>query len=105
MSDEFQTLFPWINNWIKNPLSDYFNAASTEYAILSKFSKEWGKRDTVELLKELSAEYGKLAGRTVEKYAKMNTIKDWVSIGKKEAHEGTEMDDLIRVLWNPFEGA
>jgi len=99
MRDEFQTHFWWITEkWLKRPLSDFFEVGSTEYAILTRFSEGWGTRDTVELLTELTAKYGDVAGRAVEKYAELNVLKDWAEIGKKEAHEGTELEDLIRVL-------
>lgn len=39
-----------------------------------------------------------MAGGTVEKYAELNVIKDWAEIGKREAHEGTELEDLIHLL-------
>lgn len=102
MPDEFQAHFPWIADWLKRPISDFFETGSREYNIIRHFSKGWGKGDTVEFLKELTEKYGNAAGRTVQRYAKMNTIKDWTEIGKKEARGGTEIDDLIRVLWEPL---
>ena len=100
MSDEFQIRFPWVSEWIERPLSQLFDPVSTEHAILIRFSEGWGTRDTVELLRELTMEYDRAAGRTVEKWVKQNIIQDWTEIGKWEAHEGSEIEELIRVLWD-----
>jgi predicted ArsR family transcriptional regulator len=102
MQDEFQKHFWWIADWLKRPVSDFFEVDSIEHTILTHFKNGWGTRDTVELLRELTAEYGDAAGRAVEKYVELNILKDWAEIGKKEAHEGTEIEDLIRVLWDPL---
>lgn len=100
--DEFQTQFGWITDMLKRPISDFFKADSTEYEILTLLKNGWGTRDTAELLKKLTSEYGDVAGRAVEKYLELNILKDWAEIGKKEAHEGTEIEDFIRVLWAPL---
>jgi len=102
MHDEFQTHFGWITDMLKHPLSDFFEVGSTEHEILTLLKYQWGKRDTAELLADLTAEYGDAAGRAVEKYLELSILRDWAEIGKREAHEGTEIEDLIRVLWAPL---
>ena len=103
MQDEFLTLLDWFAELLKRPLSDFFSVDSLEHQILSRLKDGWGRRDTAELLKELSAEYGEAAGEAVEKFLELNLVKDWAEIGKEEAHEGTEIEDFIRVLWEPLQ--
>jgi predicted ArsR family transcriptional regulator len=102
MQDEFLTHFGWIANTLNQPLQDYFKEDSREYAILSDFKEGWGKRDTAGLLAELSTKYGDAAGAAVEKFLALNIARDWKAIGEKEAHPGTEIEDFIRVLWQPL---
>ncbi len=102
MLDEFQAVFGWIGGVLERPLTDSFDARSAEYAILAQLKDGWGKRDTVELLKGLTAEHGDRAGKTVERFLELNIRRDWAEIGKTEAHAGTEIEDFIRVLWDPL---
>jgi predicted ArsR family transcriptional regulator len=103
MHDEFLEVVGWVGGVLERPLTDTFAPNSTEYAILAQLKEGWGKRDTAELLQELTAEHGDRAGRAVEKFLELNIRKDWPEIGKAEAHEGTEIEDFIRVLWDPLE--
>jgi hypothetical protein len=102
MQDEIITHFGWIADSLNQPLQDFFKEDSREYAILSDFKAGWGKRDTAGMLTELTARYGAAAGAAVEKFLALNIARDWKAIGEKEAHPGTEIEDFIRVLWQPI---
>ena len=102
MGDEFQTGLAWVTPLLRRPASAFFAAGTTERAILERLQQGWGERDTAELLRELSAEYGEMAGRTVERFLELNIRRDWPEIGAREAHPGTEIEDFIRVLWEPL---
>jgi hypothetical protein len=102
--DEFLLHFNWLTDALKRELTDFFNVDSIEIKILSRLKSGWGKHDTVELLRYLSAEYGEKAGQTVEQFIKLNIFKDWPEIGKKNAKVNTEIEDFIRVLWEPLIG-
>ena len=102
MQDEFQKRFGWIAGLLERPVSDVFEAGSKEHAVLTRLKGGWGKRDTAGLLKGLTTDYGNLAGRAVERFLEVNILKDWAEIGRKEVHNGTEIEDFIRVLWDPL---
>ena len=102
MQDEFITHFGWIANTLNQPLRDFFPENSPEYAILTDLKNGWGKRETAELLTELTAKYGDAAGAAAEKLLALNIARDWKATGEKEAHAGTEIEDFIRVLWQPL---
>lgn len=102
MRDEILEMFPWMADMIKRPLSDFFEPGSEEYVIAEDFKSGWGKRDTAGLLRELDGKYGDKAGRTIERLLECNIKLDWAETGKREAHEGTEIEDFIRVLWEPL---
>ncbi len=102
MSDEFQKQFPWIGGLLDRSPSHRCDVGSTQNAALLRLKHGWGRRDTAELLKELEAQYGEAAGRAVDQFLEANIRRDWTEIGKKQAHEGTEIDDFIRVLWDPL---
>lgn len=104
MKDEFLKHFGWLAETLKRPTSDFFEESSEEYAIIERLKEGWGKRDTVQLLKGLTAQYGDKAGETVEEYLKLNIMKDWAETGRKEAREGTEIEDFLRLLWEPLNG-
>ncbi len=72
MHDEFLGIVGWIGGVLERPLTDTFDAHSTEYAILAQLKEGWGKRDTLELLKGLTAEHGDAAGKAVEKFLELN---------------------------------
>ncbi len=102
-NDEFLRQFQWITDMLNNcELTDYFETGSVENTIITTFKNGWGKRDTVELLQELSAEYGEKAGQAVEEFIRLNIIRSWPETGEREAHKGTEAEDFIRVLWEPL---
>ncbi len=102
MQDEFINYFGWIANTLNQPLENFFKEGSREYAILSDFKNGWGKRGTAGMLTELTGRYGAAAGAVVEKFLAHNIARDWKATGEKEAHPGTEIDDFIRVLWQPL---
>jgi predicted ArsR family transcriptional regulator len=101
MQDEFQKLFVWIGA-MDRPAAQFFAAGSQALSIVTAFKSEWGKRDTPALLKDLDARYGEAAGEAVEEYIRRNILLDWPEVGKKAAHEGTEIEDFIRILWGPL---
>ncbi len=102
MKDEFMRLFGWISDLFGRQTSDFFDEESKEHAIIERLKAGWEKTDPAELLKSLTNEYGDKAGQTVERYLELNILKDWAEIGSKEAHEGSEIEDFIRVLWVPL---
>jgi predicted ArsR family transcriptional regulator len=105
MNDEFLVLFAWITDMLReNPVGDVFAEGSEEHEILTAFREGWGARDTAQLLRGLTAAYGEKAGQAVENYMASVIRKDWAQTGKREAHEGTEIEDFIRLLWDPLKG-
>ncbi|MBN2086446.1 MAG: L-2-amino-thiazoline-4-carboxylic acid hydrolase [Anaerolineales bacterium] len=102
MQDEFIAHFGWIAGTLDQPLENFFAKDSKEFSILSELKNGWGKRDTIGLLSELTANYGDAAGAAVEKFLALHIARDWKILGEKEAHPGTEIDDFIRVLWKPL---
>ncbi|MDD5622961.1 MAG: L-2-amino-thiazoline-4-carboxylic acid hydrolase [Actinomycetota bacterium] len=104
MNDEFQKHFQWFSDLLKNPIPDLFEVGSIEHTIITKIKNEWGKCAIVKLLTGLKEEYGKKAFKAVDKYLELNISRDWAEIGKREAHEGTEIEDFIRLLWSPLRG-
>lgn len=73
-----------------------------EKVIVKEFAAGWGKTDTVELLKGLSEKYGQAAPKAVGRFVAESTKQDYSAAGASEAHEGTEIEDFIRVLWGPL---
>jgi predicted ArsR family transcriptional regulator len=102
MQDEILKYCGWIGDLLNRSLGDFFAEGSEEFAILTDLKNGWGKRDTAGLLTELTAKYGNAAGTAVEKYLALNIARDWKDLGEKEAHAGTEIEDFIRVLWEPL---
>ncbi len=102
MLDEFQILFGWVGELLLRSTSGPFEPGSREQAIVDRLREGWGPRDTAGLLRELTAEDGELAGRTVERFLEINLRRDWTVIGKQKARPGTEIDDFIHVLWDPL---
>ncbi|MBN2368968.1 MAG: L-2-amino-thiazoline-4-carboxylic acid hydrolase [Vicinamibacteria bacterium] len=100
--DEIPAYFGWITELLERPVSDCFDAESPEHAVLTRLKEGWGKRDTAELLRGLTAQYGEVAGKAVDKFLELNIRKNWAEIGKRQAHDGTEIEDFIRVLWEPL---
>lgn len=102
MTDEFQTMFGWVGELLKRATAPTFEPGSREQAIVDRLRDGWGKRDTAGLLRALTAEYGDLAGRTVERFLELELRRDWAQVGKEKARPGTEIDDFIHVLWDPL---
>jgi hypothetical protein len=102
MPDEILKSFEWIAGALDHPLQDFFPEGSQEYAVLTDFKTGWGKRGTAALLTELTAKYGGAAVEAVENFLALNITRDWKALGERESHPGTEIDDFIRVLWQPL---
>ncbi len=102
MQDEFLVYFGWLAETLKQPTEKFFGAGTEEYAIIEQLKAGWGKEDTAGLLRRLTAEYGAKAGQTVEKYLERVISQDWADIGREKAHEGSEIDDFIHLLWDPL---
>ncbi len=81
---------------------DLMPLEETEKAIVKELIAGWGKINTEELLKGMSEKYGKAALEAVGKFIAESTKEDWAAAGAREAHEGTELQDFIRVLWGPL---
>lgn len=102
MPDEFLSYFGWITKVLEQPLTDAVAADSPDYPALRDLQAGWGKRDTASLLAELTGRYGSGAGAAVERFLAPIIARDWKALGEKEARPGTEIDDFIRVLWQPL---
>ncbi len=102
MQDELLDHFGWIADVLDRPLREFFPEDTVEYAILADLKTGWGKRDTAALLKDLTAKHGDAAGAAVERFLELTITRDWKIIGEKESHPGTEIEDFIRVLWQPL---
>jgi len=100
VNDPILEHFGWFSGM--RPVAEIFEAGTIEYTIVAKLLEQWGKRDTAELLGELTDEYGDAAGEAVKRYLALNLRVDWAEVGEREAHEGSEIDDFIRVLWEPL---
>ncbi len=100
VTDPIREHFAWFAGM--RPVSDCFAAGTTEHTILTRLVEGWGRGDTATLLRELSAEFGEAAFAAVEQYLALNLAKDWGEIGQREANDGTEIDDFIRLLWDPL---
>jgi predicted ArsR family transcriptional regulator len=81
---------------------DQMQLEEAEKAIVKELAAGWGKTKTVELLKGLSEKYGQAAPKAVGKFIAESTKEDWAATGEREAHEGTEITDFIRLLWEPL---
>lgn len=102
MDDKFLLIFGWITDLLSKQTSNVFEEGSSEAAILKRLKADWGKEDTAKLLQKLTDEYGDKAGQTVEKFLELNILRDWGAIGSMAAHEGSEIEDFIRILWHPL---
>jgi predicted ArsR family transcriptional regulator len=102
MKDVFLPLFQWIPGLLSRNISDYFNEGTVEHDIIKEMKENWGMTDTMTLLNGLTDKYGDKAYEAVDRYFEFIIRKDWSEIGKKEAHDGTEIDDFIRLLWEPI---
>lgn len=103
MRDDFTVLFGWFpEQFEKHPIDGVFSPGSVEHDILTRFRDGWGAGDTADLLRELSAAYGEKAGQAIEDYFAACLRQNWAQIGKRESHAGAEIEDFIRVLWEPL---
>ncbi len=102
MEDPILKIFDWLTPLMQRDASAYFAAGTPEREILDAFQRGWAKTDTVELLNSLTRKYGAQAGVVIEKYLSICIREDWAQIGRAEAHPGTEIDDFIRILWEPL---
>lgn len=102
MNSEFMKHFNWVKEMLNQKLDGYFDLETVEYAILHRLHSEWSEENGLQLLKDLDEKYGETAKRTVSEFMKANILRDWAAIGERDAHEGTEIDDFFRVLWEPL---
>ena len=102
MNEEFMKNFGWIGDILNQDIHTYYDTQSVEYKILNTLKEGWGKRDGITMLKELDDTYGDTAKKIVTDFLRINILKHWKKMGEKEAHEGTEIDDFIRLLWTPL---
>lgn len=102
MVDPFPLAFAWLAPMLAKGIPAEFPPGGTEHEILSQFAEQWGRTDTVELFGQLSAEYGRLAAETVERLLAIRIAEDWAAIGGQAARPGQELDDFVRLLWDPL---
>jgi predicted ArsR family transcriptional regulator len=100
--DPFLRLFDWLTPLLKREQARSFAPGSPEQAVLDELRQGWGKRDTEELLRHLLEKHGPVAPATVEMFLAKCAKEDWAKVGSIEAHPGTEIQDFIRVLWEPL---
>ncbi len=102
MKDPILERFGWLTPLLQRETPAGFAAGTPERAVLAEFRQGWGKADTVALLNGLTRKHGRMAGATIEKYLAWCIQEDWAKVGRQEAHPGTEIDDFIRILWEPL---
>jgi len=103
MGDEFLTHFSWITLLLERQPREPFRSGSPEQAVLDDFRKGWGHLDTAALLRGLSERHGPIAAPTIEHFLASCIMEDWKKTGSIEAHPGTEIQDFIRILWEPLQ--
>ena len=101
MDDQFLKLFGWITPFLQRSVN-LIEPGSPEHAVLDEFREGWGRRDTIELLRGLTEKHGPIAAPVVEHFLASCIMEDWAKIGGTEAHPGTEIQDFIRILWEPL---
>jgi predicted ArsR family transcriptional regulator len=100
--DPFLRLFDWLTPLLQREQVSPFAPGSAEQAVLDEFRQGWGKGDTAELLKSLLEKHGPMAPAAVEMFLAKCIKEDWAKVGSIEAHPGTEIQDFIRILWEPL---
>lgn len=105
MPDQLIPFVAWIGPLLERPLPDEFSPDSPAHAVLRDLREGWGVTDTADLLGSLTDRYGELAQTTVARFLEVHLRNDWAATGRVEAHEGTEVDDFIRLLWGPLREA
>jgi predicted ArsR family transcriptional regulator len=102
MNDPVLELFSWLTPLFNHESLSSLSLNTKERAILLELQNEWGKVDTVELLKQLSAQYGIIASEVAAKVIAYRIKEDWAALGKIKANHGTEINDFINTLWEPL---
>ncbi len=102
MADPFLQMFAWLAPMMQRATPACFAAGTPERAILDEFRQGWGQTDTLDLLNGMTRKYGATAGAVVEKYMSVCIQEDWAKVGQAAAHPGTEIDDFIKILWEPL---
>ena len=102
MEDMFLKLFAWVTPVLQEASITDVPLDQAEQAVLNELEAGWGTTDTAELLKRLTAKYGEMACRTIERVLAKRIREDWALTGAREAHPGTEIADFIRILWEPL---
>lgn len=102
MSDAVLQQFSWLTDVLQHPAIGDLPLNASERSVLDAFIQGWGKGDTTALLRSLSDKYGETAGEVVEKVLAKRIREDWAAVGAKEAHEGSEIEDFIELLWAPL---
>ncbi len=100
--DQLLMSFSYLTPMFEQKSVDRMPLEESEKAIVREIIADWGKTDTEELLKGMSEKYGEAAPKAVGKFIAEGVKEDWVATGKREAHEGTELQDFIRLLWGPL---
>lgn len=102
MVDPFPRAFAWLTPMLARGIPGEFPDGSTEHEILRRFAEQWATTDTVELFGQLTAAYGDLAAETVERFLAIRIAEDWAAIGAQAARPGHELEEFVRLLWNPL---
>lgn len=100
--DHLLMAFSYLTPTFQQKPVDQMPLEEEEKVIVKELIAGWGKTDTAELMKGLSEKYGEAAPKAVGKYVVESTKQDYTAIGARESHEGTEIEDFIRVLWGPL---
>lgn len=95
--------FGWVRELLNQELDKDFHCEPVESEILHQLKSNWREDNSLELLGELDEKYGKAAKQTVAEFLKANILRNWAAIGVKEARQGSEIDDFIRVFWEPLQ--
>jgi predicted ArsR family transcriptional regulator len=102
MADAVLQQFSWLTEVLQHPAIGDLPLDASERAVLDEFIRGWGVVDTAALLKGLSAKYGETAGEVIEKVLAKRIREDWAAVGARGAHEGSEIEDFIALLWEPL---
>ncbi len=102
MSDPFLELLNWLTPLLQREQAGLFPPGSPQQVVLDDFRKGWGQQDTADLLRSLSEKHGPVAAPVVEYFLASCIKDDWARIGDTEARQGSEIQDFIRILWEPL---
>lgn len=95
----------WIGPLLQRPFPDEFVPGSVAHAVLTELRDGWALTDTTELLTGLTHRYGSAAQAAVGRFLELQVRQDWAATGEREAHEGTEVADYVRLQWDPLRDA